>query len=35
MIKFIVGTVLGSIVGVVSMCLCFIAGEADRKNGMK
>ncbi|MBR1824652.1 MAG: DUF3789 domain-containing protein [Ruminococcus sp.] len=35
MIKFIAGTVLGGIVGVVSMCLCFIAGEADRENGMK
>ena len=35
MIKFIAGTIIGGIVGVVSMCLCFIAGEADRENGTK
>ena len=30
MIRFIAGTVFGSIIGVVMMCLCVAAREADR-----
>lgn len=30
MIRFILGTLFGGIVGVVTLCLCIAAGEADR-----
>lgn len=35
MIKFIVGAMLGSMVGVVTMCLCAAAGEADKRMKIK
>ncbi len=35
MIKFIFGAMLGSMVGVVTMCLCAAAGRADEKSGIK
>ena len=31
MIQFIIGTVFGGCVGVVVMCLCRAAGDADRQ----
>lgn len=31
MLKFIIGTMVGGLFGVVSMCLCVAAGEADRQ----
>lgn len=33
MLKFIIGTMVGGLFGVVSMCLCVAAGEADRQLG--
>ena len=30
MIRFFAGTVIGSIVGILTMCLCSAAGNADR-----
>ncbi len=30
MLMFILGTVVGELFGVVTMCLCAAAGEADR-----
>ena len=30
MIRFIAGTVFGSIIGLITMCLCHIAGESDK-----
>ena len=35
MMKFILGTIIGSTLGVIAMCLCTAAGEYDRRNGMK
>ena len=35
MIQFIAGTVLGGLIGVVTMCLCMAAGESDRQMGPK
>ena len=35
MMKFILGTIIGSTLGVIAMCLCEAAGEYDRRNGMK
>ncbi len=32
MIGFIFGTFFGGIVGIVAMCLCHAAGQADRMN---
>ena len=32
MIRFIAGTVFGSIIGLITMCLCHIAGESDKDN---
>lgn len=32
MIRFILGTFLGGIVGVFAMCLCQAAGQADEMN---
>ena len=31
MLKFIIGTMVGGLFGIVSMCLCVAAGEADRQ----
>jgi len=33
MIGFIIGTMFGGCVGVVVMCLCRAAGDADRQTG--
>ena len=35
MIQFIAGLFLGSLLGVVAMCLCTAAGEADKQIGIK
>ncbi|SDB60708.1 Protein of unknown function [Ruminococcaceae bacterium FB2012] len=35
MIRFILGTIIVSTLGVITMCLCAAAGEYDRRNGMK
>ncbi|MBR1383802.1 MAG: DUF3789 domain-containing protein [Ruminococcus sp.] len=35
MIQFIAGTMFGGLIGVVAMCLCQAAGEADRHMGLK
>ena len=35
MIKFVAGVMLGSLVGVVTMCLCAAAGEADKRMKIK
>ena len=35
MIRFILGTIIVSTLGAITMCLCAAAGEYDRKNGMK
>lgn len=35
MIRFLLGTAVGGIIGVVSMCLCALAGRTDEKWGMK
>lgn len=34
MISFILGTMFGGTVGVFAMCLCTVAKEADKQNGM-
>ena len=35
MIQFIAGAVLGGLLGVVTMCLCTAAGEANKQMGVK
>ncbi len=35
MIQFILGMITGSVTGVIVMCLCITAGEADRQMGLK
>ncbi len=35
MIQFIAGILLGSLLGVVIMCLCTAAGENDKQMGLK
>ena len=35
MIRFFLGTAVGGIIGVISMCLCIAAGRADEKWGEK
>ncbi len=32
MINYVLGTFFGGIVGIFTMCLCQIAGQADRTN---
>lgn len=31
MLKFIIGTMVGGMVGVTTMCLCIVAGDNDRR----
>lgn len=35
MIQFIAGTMFGGLIGIVAMCLCTAAGEADKQMGLK
>lgn len=35
MMQFIAGSLVGAMVGVVTMCLCIAAGESDRHSGNK
>ena len=35
MIQFIAGTILGGVIGIVAMCLCTAAGEADKQMSLK
>lgn len=35
MIQFLVGTIVGATLGVITMCLCIAAGEADKSTGNK
>lgn len=35
MIQFITGTIFGGLIGIVAMCLCTSAGEADKQMGLK
>ena len=31
MIAFIIGTMVGGVIGVVTMCLCVVSGEESRR----
>ena len=31
MLKFIIGTMVGGVFGVVTMCLCIVAGDSDKQ----
>lgn len=35
MIQFIAGTMIGGLLGIVTMCLCQAVGTADEKMGLK
>ena len=35
MIQFLAGTLVGGTLGVIVMCLCVVAGEEDKRNGLK
>lgn len=35
MIQFLSGTLFGGLIGIVAMCLCTAAGEADKRTGLK
>lgn len=34
MLNFLLGSMFGGTVGVFAMCLCTVAKEADKKNGI-
>lgn len=34
MLNFLLGSMFGGTVGVFAMCLCTVAKESDKKNGM-
>jgi len=35
MIRFILGTMFGGLLGILTMCLCIMAGEAEKQFGLK
>lgn len=30
MLKFIIGTMVGGVIGVITICLCIVAGQSDK-----
>ncbi len=35
MIQFLTGTLFGVLIGIIAICLCATAGEADTQMGLK